>query len=146
MFATANMTPTLFFLVIYLCRESVAFSTGALIPGRVYLPVKGSSGLDIHGRQTKYKKASNFRPMRSIANVVSSQASSSLKEYSSRSCRVTILGGGFGGLYTALNLARLARLPEQNFGKLEITLIDANDRFFFFSCAFLAALGLIHLA
>lgn len=46
-------------------------------------------------------------------------------------CKVAILGGGFGGLYTALNLAKLSKLPERNFGKIEITLIDTNDRFVF---------------
>jgi len=40
--------------------------------------------------------------------------------------RICILGGGFGGLYTALNLSRLpwAIMPE-------IILIDKNDRFLF---------------
>ncbi|MFN9205567.1 MAG: NAD(P)/FAD-dependent oxidoreductase, partial [Pseudanabaena sp.] len=40
--------------------------------------------------------------------------------------RICILGGGFGGLYTALNLARLpwAVMPE-------IILIDKSDRFLF---------------
>lgn len=40
--------------------------------------------------------------------------------------RICILGGGFGGLYTALNLSRLpwAVMPE-------IILIDQNDRFLF---------------
>jgi NADH dehydrogenase len=40
--------------------------------------------------------------------------------------RICILGGGFGGLYTALNLSRLpwAVMPE-------IILIDKNDRFLF---------------
>jgi hypothetical protein len=40
--------------------------------------------------------------------------------------KVCILGGGFGGLYTALKLANLGQLP--NVVKPEITLIDANDR------------------
>ena len=40
--------------------------------------------------------------------------------------RICILGGGFGGLYTALNLSRLpwAVMPE-------IILIDKSDRFLF---------------
>ena len=42
--------------------------------------------------------------------------------------RICILGGGFGGLYTAL---RLSRLPWENSPKPEIILIDRNDRFLF---------------
>jgi len=43
-------------------------------------------------------------------------------------CRICILGGGFGGLYTAL---RLAQFPWDDLGKPEITLVDRNDRFVF---------------
>ncbi|OAB62095.1 NADH dehydrogenase [Leptolyngbya valderiana BDU 20041] len=42
--------------------------------------------------------------------------------------RIVILGGGFGGLYTALNLSRLPWTPAE---KPEITLVDRNDRFVF---------------
>lgn len=42
--------------------------------------------------------------------------------------RICILGGGFGGLYTAL---RLDSLPWDNSPKPEIVLIDKNDRFLF---------------
>jgi demethylphylloquinone reductase len=42
--------------------------------------------------------------------------------------RICIVGGGFGGLYTAL---RLNELPWQNENKPEITLIDKSDRFLF---------------
>nr|WP_239121658.1 NAD(P)/FAD-dependent oxidoreductase [Spirulina major] len=42
--------------------------------------------------------------------------------------RICILGGGFGGLYTAL---RLSKLPWDNAPKPEIVLIDKNDRFLF---------------
>ncbi|MEM9538911.1 MAG: NAD(P)/FAD-dependent oxidoreductase [Cyanobacteria bacterium P01_E01_bin.42] len=42
--------------------------------------------------------------------------------------RIGILGGGFGGLYTAL---RLSQLPWENASKPEIVLIDKNDRFLF---------------
>ena len=42
--------------------------------------------------------------------------------------RICILGGGFGGLYTAL---RLSELPWENSQKPEIILIDKNDRFLF---------------
>ena len=133
-----KMRSTFFFLVIYLCGEAAAFSTGPLVSGRVRLPTRqtseASSRLDVDWL-TKCTRASNFRPTRSI-DVLSMQLSSSLQENSSRNRKVTILGGGFGGLYTALNLARLARLPEQNFGKLEITLIDANDRFWFLHVGF----------
>ncbi|ELR98346.1 NAD(P)/FAD-dependent oxidoreductase [Gloeocapsa sp. PCC 73106] len=41
---------------------------------------------------------------------------------------VCILGGGFGGLYTAL---RLNELPWENSGKPKITLVDKSDRFLF---------------
>ncbi|MBP0017420.1 MAG: NAD(P)/FAD-dependent oxidoreductase [Cyanobacteria bacterium SBLK] len=42
--------------------------------------------------------------------------------------RIGILGGGFGGLYTAL---RLSQLPWENASQPEIVLIDKNDRFLF---------------
>jgi demethylphylloquinone reductase len=45
-----------------------------------------------------------------------------------RPMRVCILGGGFGGLYTAL---RLSQLPWENSQSPEIILIDKNDRFLF---------------
>lgn len=42
--------------------------------------------------------------------------------------RICILGGGFGGLYTAL---RLTQFPWGEVGQPEITLVDQNDRFVF---------------
>ncbi|NBO32257.1 MAG: NAD(P)/FAD-dependent oxidoreductase, partial [Cyanobacteria bacterium WB6_1B_304] len=42
--------------------------------------------------------------------------------------RICILGGGFGGLYTALRLTQLAWEP---FDRPEIILVDQNDRFLF---------------
>jgi len=42
--------------------------------------------------------------------------------------RICILGGGFGGLYTAL---RLDSLPWEKAQKPEIVLVDQNDRFLF---------------
>jgi NADH dehydrogenase len=42
--------------------------------------------------------------------------------------RICILGGGFGGLYTAL---RLSQLPWENSHQPEILLIDKSDRFLF---------------
>ncbi len=45
-----------------------------------------------------------------------------------KSQRICILGGGFGGLYTAL---RLIQFPRQSSEKPEIILIDQRDRFLF---------------
>ncbi|NJR38988.1 MAG: NAD(P)/FAD-dependent oxidoreductase [Leptolyngbyaceae cyanobacterium CSU_1_4] len=42
--------------------------------------------------------------------------------------RICILGGGFGGLYTALRLSQLSWNPSE---KPEITLVDQRDRFVF---------------
>ena len=42
--------------------------------------------------------------------------------------RVVILGGGFGGLYTAL---ALSKLPWDKTAKPDITLVDQRDRFLF---------------
>ena len=42
--------------------------------------------------------------------------------------RICILGGGFGGLYTAL---RLNELPWRKSEQPEITLVDSRDRFLF---------------
>ena len=47
---------------------------------------------------------------------------------SQSSKKICILGGGFGGLYTAL---RLSQLPWENHSKPEILLIDKQDRFLF---------------
>ncbi|MCC0176126.1 NAD(P)/FAD-dependent oxidoreductase [Waterburya agarophytonicola K14] len=46
----------------------------------------------------------------------------------SEKSRICIVGGGFGGLYTAL---RLCEFPWKNEQKPEITLIDKSDRFLF---------------
>ena len=46
----------------------------------------------------------------------------------SRKLRICIVGGGFGGLYTAL---RLSEFPWAEEDKPEITLIDKSDRFLF---------------
>lgn len=45
-----------------------------------------------------------------------------------QSARICILGGGFGGLYTAL---RLSQLPWTKPDKPEIVLVDKSDRFLF---------------
>jgi demethylphylloquinone reductase len=42
--------------------------------------------------------------------------------------KICILGGGFGGLYTALRLSQLPWLPSQ---RPEIVLVDQSDRFLF---------------
>ena len=42
--------------------------------------------------------------------------------------RICILGGGFGGLYTAL---KLAQFPWESSMQPEILLIDRSDRFVF---------------
>lgn len=42
--------------------------------------------------------------------------------------RICILGGGFGGLYTAL---RLSQLPWEHNQKPEIILVDQSDRLIF---------------
>lgn len=46
----------------------------------------------------------------------------------SKKSRICIVGGGFGGLYTALRLSEFPWKPEE---KPEITLIDKSDRFLF---------------
>lgn len=46
----------------------------------------------------------------------------------SEKSRICIVGGGFGGLYTALRLSEFPWKPEE---KPEITLIDKSDRFLF---------------
>jgi NADH dehydrogenase len=47
---------------------------------------------------------------------------------SEQSARICILGGGFGGLYTALSLSQLPWEPSD---KPEIVLVDQSDRFVF---------------
>lgn len=50
------------------------------------------------------------------------------EQTSEQNQKICILGGGFGGLYTAL---RLSQLPWQGIPKPEITLVDQHDRFVF---------------
>ncbi len=50
------------------------------------------------------------------------------KSMTQQPARICILGGGFGGLYTAL---RLSELPWENSQKPEIVLVDQSDRFLF---------------
>jgi demethylphylloquinone reductase len=45
-----------------------------------------------------------------------------------QTAKIVILGGGFGGLYTAL---RLSQLPWESTQKPEIVLVDQSDRFLF---------------
>ncbi|MBD2343238.1 NAD(P)/FAD-dependent oxidoreductase [Anabaena subtropica] len=45
-----------------------------------------------------------------------------------KTTRIVILGGGFGGLYTALRLSQLPWEPQE---KPEIVLVDQSDRFLF---------------
>ncbi len=51
-----------------------------------------------------------------------------VKPMTEQTTRICILGGGFGGLYTAL---RLSQLPWENNQKPEIVLVDQSDRFVF---------------
>lgn len=53
---------------------------------------------------------------------------SPIKTMSQQPARICILGGGFGGLYTAL---RLSQLPWERGEKPEIVLVDQSDRFLF---------------
>ena len=53
---------------------------------------------------------------------------SPIKTMSQQPARICILGGGFGGLYTAL---RLSQLPWEKGEKPEIVLVDRSDRFLF---------------
>ncbi|MEO0968164.1 MAG: NAD(P)/FAD-dependent oxidoreductase, partial [Cyanobacteria bacterium J06639_18] len=47
---------------------------------------------------------------------------------SEQPAKICILGGGFGGLYTAL---RLSKFTWDDGQKPEIILVDKNDRFLF---------------
>jgi len=51
-----------------------------------------------------------------------------IRHMSEHKTRICILGGGFGGLYTAL---RLSQLPWESLPKPEIVLVDQSDRFVF---------------
>ncbi|GJD09005.1 Alternative NAD(P)H-ubiquinone oxidoreductase C1, chloroplastic/mitochondrial [Galdieria sulphuraria] len=52
--------------------------------------------------------------------------------------KITILGGGFGGLYTALTLSRY---PWTRLTKPKITLVDRSDRFVFLPMLYEVAFG-----
>ena len=47
--------------------------------------------------------------------------------------KVTVIGGGFGGLYSALKIAKISKDREENSSavKTEVTLIDPKDKFVF---------------
>ena len=66
----------------------------------------------------------------------------------SEKSRICIVGGGFGGLYTAL---RLSEFPWKSEAKPEITLIDQSDRFLFSPLLYeliteeMQSLSLIHI-
>lgn len=47
-------------------------------------------------------------------------------------CDVAVMGGGFGGLYTALAISRQAKKYNRN---VDIVLVDNRDRFVFFASA-----------
>jgi NADPH-dependent 2,4-dienoyl-CoA reductase/sulfur reductase-like enzyme len=108
-------------LMIFIFRESHSFSATHMVQGR------HRQTLNIRGSNMKTKqdpfslRLFNTKRTRVVADQT---MSSSLNN----NCKVVVLGGGFGGLYTALNLAKLSKLPEQNFGKVEITLVDSSDR------------------
>ncbi|MGF1478095.1 MAG: NAD(P)/FAD-dependent oxidoreductase [Cyanophyceae cyanobacterium] len=46
----------------------------------------------------------------------------------SERCHICVLGGGFGGLYTALYFSHFSRVKS---GKCQVTLVEKNDRFLF---------------
>ncbi|NEO34109.1 MAG: NAD(P)/FAD-dependent oxidoreductase [Symploca sp. SIO3C6] len=54
---------------------------------------------------------------------------------------ICILGGGFGGLYTAL---RLSQLPWEKHKQPQITLVDRNDRFLFSPLLYELLTGELH--
>ena len=47
--------------------------------------------------------------------------------------KVTVIGGGFGGLYSAPKIAKISKDGEENSSavKTEVTLIDPKDKFVF---------------
>mmetsp|Transcript_20287 Transcript_20287/g.28319 ORF Transcript_20287/g.28319 Transcript_20287/m.28319 type:complete len:595 (-) Transcript_20287:545-2329(-) len=61
-----------------------------------------------------------------VADAEEGQARSSLRYGPDKPQRIVVLGGGFGGLYTALKLADLKWKTSP-----EITLVDVSDRFLF---------------
>lgn len=70
-----------------------------------------------------YKAASAFTPH--LGRRAFSSSSSLLQ---ASSCDVAVLGGGFGGLYTALQLDKTSRQQGLN---LDVTLVDPSDSFVF---------------
>jgi cation diffusion facilitator CzcD-associated flavoprotein CzcO len=70
--------------------------------------------------------------MRSGASLGSVQSDSSTPHKSASvtgtGTRVCIVGGGFGGLYTALQLARLQPLQSEE-DRAKITLVDSGERY-----------------
>ncbi len=93
-------------------RGAASFSSKAFIPRTNVL----------RHASTTFELSRNFLADRSKARCANklgiTMADSSRK--------VCVLGGGFGGLYTALKLAQLS--PLQGDVKPDITLVDSNDR------------------
>ena len=110
-------------LAFICCQELLAFSNIQSFAKQHYpvvnvIPTKASKPLQsVHSGvriRSYYKRVF----MQNTAEQTISSPSGNVK--------VAILGGGFGGLYTALNLARLAKFQQSR--KIDITLVDVNDR------------------
>jgi len=63
------------------------------------------------------------------------------KEPQNQQQHVVVLGGGFGGVYTALRLAELAGTYSSDPNPLSITVVDARDRFVFLPLLYELATG-----
>src|ERR1041384_1392696 len=57
--------------------------------------------------------------------------------------RILILGGGFGGVYTALSLQRLLRKRRRNARPVEVTLVSRDNYFLMTPLLFEAGSGVL---
>ena len=118
-------------IAIACLASTSAFSVGMprslasrpILGSAVRQPGGGLEGLPLEARATRVQ--GHLRQGVASAAVRTSHVNMAMDGQGSR---VVIVGGGFGGLYTALNLAKLAPLQEEAKAKPDITLIDTSDR------------------
>ena len=117
------MMPTVLlrpFLLLILCQfcTPFAFSRCAILK-------HSANGV----RSCAISRGAPCKPQRQTGRCIGNVALfPRMQQLSGPATKVVILGGGFGGLYTALYIANLSQLLSQRGKKLEVTLVDSSDR------------------
>ncbi len=112
--------------MIFLSMACHAAAFLSLSPGRASLLVHRPGTSSCQFEADTAARVSSFRMGKSVG-LQTLRCVEEAPKYrrSGRGNRICILGGGFGGVYTALKLAALAPLEDP---KAEITLVDTSER------------------